>query len=78
MLLDQVLQRDTHLLLDHAWVVYVSRNAEELGALVSGAAKGGEPGAAATADSGCDGDGLDVGHRCGATEEADVGGEGRL
>ena len=44
--LDQLLERDGHLLLNRAGVVDVSRNVEKLGAGVPGASEGGEPSSA--------------------------------
>ena len=41
--LDEVLQRDAHLLLHGAGVVHVAADVEELGATVSGATKAGKP-----------------------------------
>jgi hypothetical protein len=77
-LLEQLLERDAHLLLDHAWVVDVAGHAEQLRALVAVAAEAREPRAAAAADGGRDSDSLDVGDGRRAAEEADVGREGRL
>ena len=44
--LDQLLERDGHLLLNRAGVVDVSGNVEKLGAGVPGASEGGEPSSA--------------------------------
>ena len=41
--LDEVLQRDAHLLLHGAGVVHVAANVEELGAAVPGTTKAGKP-----------------------------------
>mmetsp|Transcript_35252 Transcript_35252/g.64064 ORF Transcript_35252/g.64064 Transcript_35252/m.64064 type:complete len:454 (-) Transcript_35252:330-1691(-) len=77
-LLQQVLQRDGHLLLHDHGVVHVPTDAEELGAVVVGAAEAGEPGGAATQDGGAHSDGLHVGHGGGAAKDTHVGREGRL
>jgi hypothetical protein len=77
-LLDQLLQRDTHLLLDDTRVVDVSTDAEELRALVPLPSKAGEPWASSSSDGGRDGDGLDVGNGRRASEKTDVGRERRF
>ena len=71
-LLDEVLERDGHLLLDDDRVVDVARDGEELGAGVVLAAETSEPGAATAEDGRGHGDGLDVGDRGGAPVEAHV------
>lgn len=77
-LLDQLAQRDRHLLLDRARVVDVSRDAEELRALVSFPPEPGEPLGPPAGDGRAHGHRLDVGHGRRAPEEADGGGEGGL
>lgn len=78
MLLDQVLQRDAHLILNHTWVVYVPADAEDFGTLVPLPPKARKPAPATTADSWSDGDSLNISNGRGAAEEPDVGWEGRL
>lgn len=75
MLLDEVLERDAHLLLDDARVVHVPRYAEQLRALIPRAPEPGEPRRPAPADRRGDRDRLDVRDRRRAAEEADVSGE---
>lgn len=75
MLLQQLLQRDTHLLLDDTRVVDVSGNAEQLGPAVPLASESGKPATASTSDRGGDGDGLDIGDGGRTTEETDIGRE---
>jgi hypothetical protein len=50
MLLQELLQRDAHLLLNHTWVVHMSRDTEQLRALVALPPEGCEPRSTATAD----------------------------
>lgn len=75
MLLNQLTERDRHLLLDCAGVVDVTRDTEQLGSGVTGTAKASEPGTTATQDGGGDGNGLDVGDSGGAAEKTDISGE---
>ena len=77
-LVDELAQRDRHLLLDGARVVDVTRDAEELGAGVALAPERVEPRRAPPADGRRDRDRFHVGHGRGTAEEADGGGEGRL
>mmetsp|Transcript_19209 Transcript_19209/g.34218 ORF Transcript_19209/g.34218 Transcript_19209/m.34218 type:complete len:476 (-) Transcript_19209:63-1490(-) len=77
-LLDQLAQRDGHLLLNRARRVHVPADAEELGARVVGAPKGGEPIGAAAQDGGRHRHRLHVGHGGGAAVEADARGKRRL
>lgn len=74
-LVNQLTQGNRHLLLDGDGVVDVTRDTEELGALVSLTAKAGKPASSSTADSRGDGDSLDVGNGGGASEKTDGGGE---
>merc|ERR1719445_3052774 len=76
--LDEVLQRDAHLLLHGAGVVHVATDVKELGAAVPGATKTGKPVGSSPADSGSYGHGLHVGHCGGAAEDANISREGRL
>lgn len=70
-LVNELAERDGHLLFDGARVVDVTGDTEELGALVSLTAKPGEPASSAAADGRGDGDGLDVGDSGRASEETD-------
>lgn len=70
-LLNQLTERNRHLLLDSDGVVDVPGDTKQLGALVTLAAKAGEPVAATAADSRGDSNGLDVGDCRGAAEETD-------
>lgn len=72
---DQLAERDGHFLLDCARVIDVAGDTEELGAGVAFTTEASEPAGAAAHDSGCHGDGLDVGNGAGATEGADGRGE---
>ena len=78
MLLDQLLQRDAHLLLDVAGLVHVAGDAEQLGAGVLRPAERREPGGAAPQDGRRDRDRLDVVDRGRAAVEADRRRERRL
>ena len=78
MALDQLAQRDAHLLFDIARLHHVAGDAIELGAGVVGAADAGEPGRAAPQDVGHLRDGLDVVHGRRAAVEAHVRRERRL
>merc|ERR1719192_670851 len=64
--LDEVLQRDAHLLLHGAGVVHVAADVEELGAAVPGTTEAGEPFGSSSADSGRHCHGLHVGDGGGA------------
>lgn len=77
-LLEQLLERDRHLLLDNTRVVDVARDTEELGAGVALTTEASEPSTTTTGDRWGDGDSLDVGDGRGAAKETDVGGERRL
>ena len=66
--LDEVLQRDGHLLLYGAGVVNMARDVEELCAGVSLSAKAQKPRAATATDGGRHGYGLHVGDSCWATK----------
>eukprot|EP00307_Rebecca_sp_RCC1486_P004752 CAMPEP_0119406326 /NCGR_PEP_ID=MMETSP1335-20130426/696_1 /TAXON_ID=259385 /ORGANISM="Chrysoculter rhomboideus, Strain RCC1486" /LENGTH=470 /DNA_ID=CAMNT_0007430399 /DNA_START=300 /DNA_END=1708 /DNA_ORIENTATION=+ len=72
-LLQQVAQRDAHLLLDGDRVVHVTRDAEELRAGVVLAAEAGEPVTTAAHDRWCHRNGLNVGHRRRAAVQPGVG-----
>ena len=78
MLLNEVLERNTHLLLYDARVVDVAANAEQLGALITGTTETCEPWSTATANGWGDSDSLNVGDGGRAAEETNVGGEWRL
>ena len=78
MLLNEVLERNTHLFLNYARVVDMARNTEQLGALVPRTAETGEPWRTTSADGGGNRDGFDVRDSCWATEEANIGRERRL
>lgn len=78
MSLDEIFQRDGHLLLHCARVVDMAGDVEELGARVPLSAEAQEPRAAATADGGRDGHGLHVGDRRGAAKHSfEAEGEGQ-
>lgn len=66
--LDEVFQRDRHLLLYSARVVNMARDVEELCARVSLSAKAQKPCASTATDGGCHGDGLHIGNSCRATK----------
>ena len=68
MFLNQLLQRDTHLLLDDTRIVHVSADAEQLRALVSFPSKTGEPAGTPSADSRRNSNSLDVCYRRRAAE----------
>lgn len=76
--IDQLTERDGHLLLDGARVVDVARDTEQLGSLVSLTAESGKPLSTTTADGWGNGNGLDVCDGARASEETDGGGEWRL
>ena len=75
MFLDELLQRDGHLLLHHDGVVDVSRDAEQFCASVVWPAQRSKPIGASAEDRGRHGHGLHIGHRRGAAKQADVGRE---
>lgn len=66
--LNEVFQRDGHLLLYGAGVVNVARDVEELCARVSLSAKAQKPRAATTTDGGRHSYGLHIGNGCWATK----------
>lgn len=66
--LDEVFQRDRHLLLYGAGVVNMARDVEELCSRVSLSAEAQKPRAASTTDGGRHGYSLHIGNRCWATE----------
>ncbi len=76
--LDQFFEGDGHLFLHGARVVDVAGDAEELGAGIVLAAKGGEPRSTTAKNGGGHSDGLDVGDGGGAAVETNVGRERRL
>ncbi len=78
MLVDQLAERDTHLLFDVAWLVHVAGYAKELRAGVVRSAKRREPRPAAAQDRRRHRNRLDVVDGRRATIEADVRGERRL
>lgn len=78
MLLDELLQRDTHLLLDDAWVVHVAADTEQFGALVSLPSKGREPAPTSPADCRRDSYRLHICNGRRTAEETDVSRERRL
>ena len=77
-LLDELLERDGHLLLHRAGIVDVAADAEELGAAVVLATEASEPASTAAQDGGRHRNRLDVGHSGGAAVQADVRRERRL
>jgi hypothetical protein len=77
-LVNQLTERNGHLLLDSARVVDVSGDTEELGTLVALTTEASEPVTAATANGGSDSHGLDVGNGGRASEETDGSRERRL
>ncbi len=78
MFLDQLLQRDTHLLFHNTRVVDMSTDTEDFGSSVTFSSESGKPTTSSTSDGRCNGDSLDVGDGGRTTEKSDVGGEGRL
>lgn len=78
MLVNELAERDGHLLLDGRGVVDVARDTEKLGTSVALTAERAEPASAAAKNGGCDGDGFDVGDSGGAAEDTDGSGEWRL
>ena len=78
MALDQLAQRDAHLLFDVARLVHVAGNAEQLGAGVVRPADAANQAAPRRMMSGRPRDGLDVVDRGRAAVEADIGRERRL
>jgi hypothetical protein len=78
MLLEQLLQRDAHLLLDHTWVVHMSGDTEQLRALVPLSPEGCEPRSSTTADRRRHSDRLHVRHRGRASKQSHVRREWRL
>jgi hypothetical protein len=74
-LVDELTERNRHLLLDGTGVVDVARNGKELGTLVALTAEACEPATSTTADGGCDSDGLDVGDGGRTSEQTDGSGE---
>jgi hypothetical protein len=77
-LVDELAERDGHLLLDGGGVVDVTRDTEELGTSVALTAERVEPTSTATDDSRGDSDGLDVGDGGRATEDTNGSREWRL
>jgi hypothetical protein len=77
-LLDELLQRDTHLLLDNTGIVDVAANAVQLGTLIALSSEPSEPARSTTANSGGDGDSLNVGYSRGASEQPNISREGGL
>jgi hypothetical protein len=71
-LLDQILEWDTHFLLNNHGVVNMAGNAEELGASVVGSAERREPSARSSPYSGAHRHGLNVSDCGGAAEDSDV------
>src|SRR5690606_35150825 len=78
MLLNQLTQRNTHLLFHVAGLVDMARDAEKFRARVIGTAKAREPARATAEDLRPDGNALDVVDCRGAAPDADVGREWRL
>ena len=72
MSIDELSEGDTHFLLDSAWVVNVTTNAEKLSAGISLPTKAVEPAGASSHDGGAHSNGLDVGNSCWATVESCV------
>jgi hypothetical protein len=77
-LVNELTERDGHLLLDGTGVVDVTGDGKELGTLVALTAEACEPVTSTTTDGGCDGDGLDVGDGRRASEQTNGGRERRL
>lgn len=75
---DQLTQRDGHLLLDRAGIVDVTGNTEQLCTRVALGAERGEPAGSTAHDGRADGDGLNIGDGAGAAEQTNGGGEGGL
>lgn len=78
MLLNEILQWDTHLFLDHAGIIHMSADTEELSSLVPVATEASKPAGASSANSGSDSNGFDVRYCCWAAEKANIGREGGL
>ena len=78
MLVDELLERDGHLLFDCAGVVDVARDAEKLSSRVAFAAERVEPLSSTANDGRGDSDRLDVRDRAGAAEETNSSRERRL
>jgi hypothetical protein len=77
-LVNQLTHRNRHLLLNGTGVVDVTRDTEELGALVTLTAKASKPASSSSADSRGNGHSLDVGDSRRASEKTDSGRERRL
>jgi len=75
MFLDKILQRDAHLVLDHARVINMSTDAEELRALIAFPTKAREPTCTSPTNRWRDGNSLHVCDRRWAAEKANVRGE---
>jgi len=74
-LLQQLLQRNRHFLLNDAWVVDVSGDTEDLCSRVSLTTETSEPRSSTTSDSWGNSDGLNVGDGRWASEQSDIGRE---
>lgn len=78
MLLQQLLKRDRHLLLNDTRVVDVSTDAEHLGSRVPLSTESSEPRSSSSGDGRGDRDSLDVGDGGRASEKTNIGREGGL
>jgi len=78
MSLDELSERNAHLLLDSDGVVDVPADTEQLGTCVSLPTEAGEPARAPPHDGGADCHGLNVGDSCGTSVQASVSWEGGL
>ena len=78
MLLNQILERNTHLFLDDARVIDVSTDTKQLGPLVSLPPKASEPRPTAPANRRRNRDSLHIRHRSRTPKQAHVGGKRRL
>ena len=78
MFLDQIFQRDAHLLFDDARVVDVTADTEKLCALITVSAKACKPARTTSTDRWRDSYGLNVRNCRGAPKETNIGGERRL
>jgi hypothetical protein len=78
MLINQLLERNTHFLFHCAGVVYVARNAEQLGSRIALTTETCEPVTSSSADGRSNSDGFHVGHGSRASKEANGSREGGL
>ena len=78
MLLDQILERNTHLFLNDTWVIDVPTDTEQLGSLVSLPPKASEPRPTAPTNRRSHRDGFHIRHRSRTPKQANISGEWRL